>query len=65
VVRRISENALKDLVKGPVRTLAVKPQDQKNPKIDACNACLSGTYYDVDFQARINKLTWQAMLLLN
>ena len=39
-VKRISERALTDLVKGTVCTLAFKPQDQKIPEKDATTLIL-------------------------
>jgi hypothetical protein len=53
-VKRINESALKDLVKGPVRTLAFKPRDQKIPEKDATPVLLIPTMMSTSELGSIN-----------
>ena len=64
-VTRITESALKGLVKGPVHALAFKIRDRQIPGIDACGTFLAEAYYDIDLRAMIDQLTWQTMLLFD
>lgn len=61
-VTRITENAIKRLVQGPINTLPLEPQ---LPKVDACRSRLVNAFYYINLRARIDQLVWQTLLLLD